>query len=72
MLKMITLTGTATVKFKTVKRYADKWTAPKGSYKERAPNKEKGKSLWEKKAEWAESPNVQRHTRSKEDTGSKS
>lgn len=48
-MKMITLTGTATVKFKTVKRYADKWTAPKGSYKERAPNKEKGKSLWEKK-----------------------
>lgn len=46
MLKMITLTETATVKFKTVQKYADKWTAPEGSYKQRTPNKEnEGESL---------------------------
>lgn len=36
-------------KFKTVQKYADKWTAPKGSYKERALNKvNKGKACRKK------------------------
>lgn len=45
VLTTVTLTKTASVKFKTVQKYADKWTAPKGGYKERAPNRvNKGKA----------------------------
>lgn len=31
VLTITTLTGIASVKFKTVQKYADKWTAPKGA-----------------------------------------
>ena len=42
-MKMITLTGTATVKFKTIQNYVDKWTAPK-ERKEHQIKRLKGKS----------------------------
>lgn len=40
VLKMITLTGTAIVKLKMGQKYAEIWTAPKGSCGEEAPTKE--------------------------------